>query len=633
MKDGFIKVAAASPRVKVADCAHNTKEIKKAIEDAHVRDVAVLVLPEMCVTAYTCEDLFLQTALQKAALSSLFEIAAHTKNRNMLVVAGLPVQHKNRLYNAAAVLYGGEILGFVPKSYPPNYGEFQEQRYFDGAPEDNTIIILRGKEYPFGTKLLFCCAEIENFAVAVEICEDLFAAVSPSAAHSIAGATIIANPSASTELIGKVNYRRNLVSMQSAKNIGGYIYCNAGQGESTTDLVFSAHNIIAEDGEILEECMPFRKAYAETEIDVDRLAAERVRLTSTRKIDCVCGYQTIKFSIKPKQTVLSRTISASPFIPLNDREKDERCSEILNMQVAGLRKRLEVADIEKVVIGVSGGSDSTLALLVACGTMNDMKRRAANVIAISMPCFGTTERTRSNAKNLCNLLGATFREIDITRVVKRHLKDIDHSEKPDTAFENAQARERTQVLMDVANMENGLVIGTGDLSEAALGWSTYNGDHMSMYNVNCGVPKTLVKHIIKYTADNSAAKLQNVLLDILDTPVSPELLPNDTEKIIQKTEEIIGPYELHDFFLYYMIRWAFEPAKIRRLAIYAYDNKYSEAEITKWLKVFLKRFFTQQFKRSCVPNGPKVGSVGLSPRGDWRMPSDASYDVWIKQLD
>jgi len=634
MLDGYIKTAAASPEIRVGDCAYNVIGIKQAIDEATGKGVQLLVLPELCVTGYTCDDLFAQTALQEQAESALFEIAEYTKNKNMVVIAGLPLAKGDRLFNTAAVLCGGEVLGIVPKTFLPNYGEYYEQRYFEGAGGENTTVELRGKKIPFGTKLLFACTQVRDFVIAVEICEDLFVPVSPSSWHSLAGATVIANLSASDELIGKANFRRSLVVSHSVKNVCAYVYCSAGSSESTTDIVFSAHSMIVENGTILAESRPFGPEYCETEIDVKLLAAERRRLSSVRKGFDDSAYQTVPFSLKVRQTKLTRRIHKTPFVPDNMEERAERCNDILNIQVTGLRRRIEKSNVKTAVIGISGGLDSTLALLVACGALSDLGRKMTDVIGVSMPCFGTSGRTRRNAHKLCELLGVTFREIDITNSVRSHLKDIGHKgeKNPDIAFENAQARERTQVIMDIANMENGLVVGTGDMSEMALGWSTYNGDHMSMYGVNCGVPKTLVRHLVRFAADESADDLKKVLYDILSTPVSPELLPSNGKEITQKTEDIVGPYELHDFFLYYFVRWGFDPAKIFRIARYSFGDDYTADEIRGWLRVFVRRFFTNQFKRSCIPNGPKVGSVGLSPRGDWRMPSDASSALWADYL-
>lgn len=634
MKDGYIKVAAASPEIRVADCIYNTASIKKAIDRAYKSNVALLVLPELCVTGYTCDDLFTQRTLLESAQKAVLDIAAYTKGKEMVVVLGAPLEHKGWLYNTAAVLCDGELLGVAPKSYPPNYGEFYEQRYFAEAPVSNEHIEIQGNVYPFGRRLLFSCREVKDFVIGAEICEDLFVTLSPGAYLSLAGATVIANTSASDELVGKPSYRRDLVRVQSRKNISAYVYCNAPTSESTTDLVYSAHNIIAENGYILSESKPFGEGYAETEIDVQSIAGERKRMTSVRKVAWFDGIEVIEFSLKSRETELSRGVEKHPFVPEDPVELATRCEDIFDIQCAGLGRRLEHTGIPKMVLGVSGGLDSTLALLVAARTAQKLGRPASDIIGITMPGFGTTDRTRTNAQKLCEIMGTTFRQIDITASVKQHLQDIGHDGKTtDIAYENAQARERTQILMDVANMENGLVIGTGNLSEQALGWSTYNGDHMSMYAVNNSVPKTLVARLIRYAADQAGGELKEVLYDILDTPISPELLPAQDGKITQKTEDVVGPYELHDFFLFYIVRWGFTPTKVRRLANCAFAGEYTDDEIVKWLRVFTKRFFNNQFKRSCVPNGPKIGSVGLSPRGDWRMPSDASYALWMSYLE
>jgi len=634
MKHGFIKVAAASPAMKVADCKYNAENIKRAIDVAASRGVVMLVFPELCVTGYTCGDLFNQTALKKEAEARLFEIAGHTKNINMLVVLGTIITRRSKNYNVAAVINKGEILGFVPKTFLPDYGEFNEQRYFAQPLPEVESITIREKSYPFGANLLFACREVPEFVAAAEVCEDIFVAISPSARHCLAGATIVANLSASSDKIGKPAYRRKLLEVQSVKNICGYIYCSSGPTESTTDVVFSSHNIIAENGKILAESPPFGKGYAETEIDVNRLETERARTASVRD-ENLGDYQTVEFSIDVHETKLTRQFSKDVFIIDDAREMDVRCRHVLDIQCNGLRKRIEHTGVSKVIVGVSGGMDSTLALLVAYKTIGEMKRPEKDIIAISMPCYGTTVRTKNNAKKLCNLIGVEFREIDITKPVEQHLAQIGHNMKiADKAFENAQARERTQILMNTANIENGLVIGTGTLSELALGWCTYNGDHMSMYSVNCGVPKTLVKPLIKSVADLGNGEIKKVLYDITETPISPELLPLEKNgKTPQITEDIIGPYRLHDFFLYYFSRWGYEPDKIRRVAVWAFDGEYSKEDIVKWLKEFLRKFFANQYKRSCMPDGPKIGSVGLSPRGEWRMPSDASVELWLEQLD
>ncbi len=633
MKNGFIKVACISPDLRVADCAYNRAEICRAAERAVKDGVKLLVLPELCITGYTCGDLFLHRPLLEEAKRSLEIIAESTKNSDILVCVGLPLEVSGRLYNAAAVLSRGEVRGVVPKSYLPTYSEFYEGRYFSSPDPEVTSVELFGKTVPFGAKLLFPCREMPEFVLALEVCEDLFVTVSPGARHALAGATVVANLSASDEAVCKPAFRRDLVKMQSGKNTCAYLYCSAGPGESTGDVVFSAHNIAAENGALVAESEPFSGGSLVTELDLQKIAYERRRLTSVRA-DRESGYREIPISFDVVETALTRRFSPLPFIPSDEGERADRCREIFAIQCHGLKKRLQHTGGSAPVVGVSGGLDSTLALLVCCRTMQLLSRPTSDVVGISMPCFGTTARTKTNAEKLCELLGVTTRVIDIKRTVGCHLEDIGHGGDTDVAYENAQARERTQVLMDVANMKNGLVVGTGDLSEQALGWSTYNGDHMSMYGVNCSVPKTLVRHLVRYVADTAADdELRRVLYDILATPVSPELLPAKGGDIAQKTEDLVGPYELHDFFLYYLLRWGFSPKKVFALACRAFEGSYESETVLRWLRVFTRRFFSAQFKRSCVPDGPKVGSVALSPRGDWRMPSDASSALWLSEID
>lgn len=634
MQHGFIKVAAATPEIRVADCAFNTESILEQMRSASKRGVRILVLPELCVTGYTCGDLFLQPTLLAGAQQALDVLIEASKGLKLLTVAGLPVLHGGKLYNCAAVFYEGRLLGMVPKTHLPNYNEFYELRNFSPAPPQNEEYCWNGGPVPFGNRLLFRCSELPNLCFAAEICEDLWVAAPPSIGHAAAGATIIGNLSASDETVGKDCYRRDLVGGQSARLVCGYLYADAGDGESTTDLVFAGHNIIAENGAVLDETVPFRNGLIVSEIDVDKLAYERRRM-NTYPAARTEGYETVVFSAEPEETGLTRTVSRLPFVPENAVDRADRCEAILNIQAAGLKKRLEHSHSETAVIGISGGLDSCLALLVSVLAMDLLGRPRTDILAVTMPCFGTTVRTRNNAEILCEQLGVTLRCVDIGEAVKQHFSDIGHAvDAHDVVFENSQARERTQVLMDLANQVNGLVVGTGDLSELALGWATYNGDHMSMYGVNGSIPKTLVRHLVRYVADKTEQiALKGVLLDILDTPVSPELLPAKDGKIAQITEDLVGPYELHDFFLYYMIRFAYPPAKIFRLARYAFGEHYDGETILKWLKVFYRRFFSQQFKRSCLPDGPKVGSVALSPRGDWRMPSDASAALWQAELD
>ena len=634
MHDGFIKVAAASPKLEVANCGYNSDNIISAIDKAHKEGVAIIVFPELCITSYSCDDLFKQDVLLNAAYSSLFKICAATKGQEMVAVVGLPVNAKGLLYNCAAVLCDGAILGIVPKSYIPTYGEFYEKRHFKEAPKDNMEIDIKGMKIPFGTNILFECREIKELVLAVEICEDLFATISPSSYHTLNGATIVANLSASDEVLGKASYRRSLIESQSGKCICAYIYSNANPSESTTDVVYSGHSIIAENGVILAESKPFESDRTVTDIDLQRLVSDRRNQTSVREINKDREYIHISFSLKEKKTELIRKISSHPFVPEETDRLIERCNDIFDIQCTGLKKRMEHSKSRTAVIGISGGLDSTLTLLVTYRAFEMMGKQTKDIICISMPCFGTTKRTKNNAKKLSELLNTDFRVINISNAVKGHLKDIGHSGlEYDSAYENAQARERTQVLMDVANMTGGIVIGTGDLSEIALGWCTYNGDHMSMYAVNTSVPKTLIQYIVQNVADYRGGELKKVLYDILDTPISPELIPGDDGEIVQKTEDIVGPYELHDFFLYHFMRWGSAPKKIFRLTKYAFQGKYTDEQIKKWLTVFYKRFFVSQFKRSCSPNGPKVGSVALSPRGDWRMPSDASVFEWIKEVE
>lgn len=637
MKDGFIKVAAGTIQVTVADVEKNTEEIKKRISDADKAGVNLLVLPELCVTGYTCGDLFYSEVLLNAAKKALSEISGYTKGKYPVVVIGLPLKYEYKLFNCAAVLHDGEILALVPKTHLPNYNEFYEKRQFTSALElkgRNTFIQIDGKQVPFGCGILFEHSEMESFKFGVELCEDLWSPDPPSTALCKSGTVIIANPSASNEIIGKENYRRLLISSTSARLLCGYIYCNAGMGESTQDMVFSQHSLIAENGTILAENKPFEeKDLLITEIDCSRIVSERYRMTCYTPINN--EIQTIKFYQKIKETPLTRQFSAHPFVPSDQAELNERAEAILRIQSYGLKKRVEHTRAKKIVVGISGGLDSCLALLVMVRAMDLLKRPRKDIIAVTMPCFGTTARTKRNAERLCEYLGVTLREVNITDAVNQHFKDIGHDAAVhDVTYENSQARERTQVLMDISNQEGGFVVGTGDLSELALGWATYNGDHMSMYGVNTSVPKTLVRYIVQYVANHSEKNLSEVLTDILNTPVSPELLPADENgEINQKTEDLVGPYELHDFFLYYMLRLGFPPAKIYRLAKLVYKDKYPSEVILHWLKVFVKRFFTQQFKRSCMPDGPKVGTVSLSPRSDWRMPSDASYSLWLSELE
>lgn len=622
MKDGFLRVASATPQIKVADCTHNAEMIIAQAKEAAQNSASLIVFPELCITGYTCSDLFLQRALLISAEKNLKFIMKETAELDAVIVVGLPVRANSGLYNCAAVICHGYLLGLVPKKYIPNYSEFYELRHFTPAKDELTSICFLGKQTFFGKDVIFQCLGMPEFKLGIEICEDLWTAEPPSGKLALNGATIIANLSASDEVIGKADYRRMLVKSQSARLLSAYIYTSAGLGESTTDLVFSGHNLICENGSILAESKRFATGIIYADIDLQKMEHERARANT------FVGDQalyTIDFTLPVKELNLKREISKTPFVPQDKTHLDERCEEILTIQATGLASRIEHTKANTIVLGLSGGLDSTLALIVAVHAMDMLKRDRKDIIAVTMPCFGTTKRTKSNAEILAEKYGVTFMDIDISKAVKQHFEDIGQSmEDFSVTFENGQARERTQVLMDIANKTGGFVIGTGDLSELALGWATYNGDHMSMYAVNASIPKTLVRHLTAYEAEHTDEKLSAALKDILDTPVSPELLPPKDGEISQKTEDLVGPYELHDFFLYYFIRFGFTPNKIYRLAKIAFENVYSPEVIAKWLKIFLRRFFAQQFKRSCLPDGPKVGTVTLSPRGDWRMPSDAS---------
>lgn len=634
MKDGFLRAATASPALRVADCAYNTEQIIATMRQSAADGVQLLCLPELCLTGYTCSDLFLQETLRKGAEKGLAEIVEASKGLNLVVLVGLPVEQGGKLYNCAAVLCEGEILGVVPKSHLPNYGEFYEKRHFNPGPQDAEPIELAGQETLFGTNLLFSCHEMPAFVLGVEVCEDLWAPLPPSTHHALAGATVVANLSASDETVGKAAYRRDLVCGQSARLLCAYLYADAGHGESTTDMTFAAHDLIAENGALLAEALPFRDGSAVTELDLGRMVQERLR--NTTFVPQPLGYTTVEFSLTPQPVTLTRPFSPTPFVPQDAADRRSRCELILRIQAEGLAKRMEHTHAKCAVLGISGGLDSSLALLVAVRACEILGRSPRDIVAITMPCFGTTKRTRSNAEVLCEALGVSFTEIDITNTVQSHFADIgQNADTFDVTFENCQARVRTLELMDYANRTGGFVIGTGDLSELALGWATYNGDHMSMYGVNAGVPKTLVRHIVRTVADNCGDnRLSAVLMDILDTPVSPELLPAAEDGTIsQQTEQLVGPYELHDFYLYYVLRFGFGPAKIYRLALAAFAGRYTPETLLGWLKNFYKRFFAQQFKRSCLPDGPKVGSVTLSPRGDWRMPSDACNTLWLEELN
>lgn len=630
---GFIRCASATPDVKVADCKYNCENIIKMINKAEKNSTELIVFPELCITGYTCGDLFLQRILINSALEQLLYMVDKTKNLNIISVVGVPIEYEGKLYNCAAVFSRGNIMGIVPKTFIPNYNEFYEKRHFEKAFKGIKTITLNNKEINFGTNILFCSQSKKEFIFSVEICEDLWTAIPPSSYHAKAGAVIIANLSAGNEITGKDVYRKSLVSNQSARIISGYIYTCAGEGESTTDAVFSGHNIICENGKLLNESQRFKNGITYSDIDTEFIINER-RRNSSFELDSE-GYIKVFFDIEDINCQTMRFIDSKPFVPSDLSQRNKRCSEIITIQSMGLKKRIEHIGCKNIILGISGGLDSTQALIVAANTFKLMGLDNKGIITVTMPCFGTTDRTYNNAVKLCKVLGTTLLEINIKDSVIKHFEDISHDiNNHDLTYENSQARERTQILMDLSSKYNGFVVGTGDLSELALGFATYNGDHMSMYGVNASVPKTLIRYLIKYTSENTKdEQLKVILNDILDTPVSPELLPPEKDgKIKQVTEDIVGPYELHDFFLYNMIRQGFEPEKILYLAEIAFKGKYDRETILKWLKNFYKRFFSQQFKRSCLPDGPKVGSVSLSPRSDWRMPSDASVSMWIDKL-
>ncbi len=628
---GFVKAASAIPALTVGDCKFNAGEIKKMILRAAEAGVQIVCFPELSVTGYTCGDLFRQQLLIEQAEASIIEILSDTRTSDIVFIIGTPIRSRDKLFNAAAVCSKGEVLGLVPKTFLPNYNEFYEKRRFASADEViEKNIVYCGNYVPFGADLLFHCGE---FIFGAEICEDLWAPVPPSSGLALAGAHIIFNLSASNELVGKHDYLKSLIQQQSARCIAGYVYASSGWGESTTDLVFSGNGIICENGSVLaqSERFLFDEQLIVTDIDIDRLKADRQNISSFVP-KFVQTYRIVGVELPEiEKFKLLRSVDPHPFVP-SETQCGERCGEIFSVQIGGLAKRLSHTGIKTSVIGVSGGLDSTLALLVCAKTYDKLRLPRENIIGVTMPGYGTTERTYNNALHLMRSLGITVRKIDITAACDLHFKDIGHDPSVhDVTFENAQARERTQILMDIANQTGGLVVGTGDMSELALGWATYNGDHISMYGVNSSVPKTLVRSLVTWIAETQMdTSVKATLTDVLCTPVSPELLPADGDgKIAQRTEDIVGPYELHDFFLYYMIRFGFAPRKIFFLAKHAFGRKYSVKEIRNWQTIFYRRFFAQQFKRSCMPDGPKVGSVNLSPRGDWRMPSDASADLWL----
>lgn len=634
MKQGFIKVAAVTPDIQVADVWHNCEQVCLGMKEAEKEGAKIIVFPELCLTGYTCSDLFTQDILLRESRRAVKSIAEETAGTGCLVFVGMPLEVDGELYNVAAALNAGRILGFTTKTFLPNYGEFYEMRQFRQGPKKARMISYEGEEIPFGPQLLYQAEQMSELVVSAEICEDVWSPIPPSIRAAREGAVILVNCSASDETIGKDSYREELIKGQSARLIAGYVYANAGDGESTTDVVFGGHNIIAENGTILKEARRFTNEMIVSEIDIYRLLSERRKNTTFQTAD-ERVLPKIGFTIKIEETKLTRSFSATPFVPQNMAERERRCEEILMIQAMGLKKRLVHTHSKTAVVGISGGLDSTLALLVTAKAFDMAGKVRSDIIAVTMPCFGTTDRTYQNACLMSKKVGATLREVPLAEAVRIHFRDIGHDEEShDVTYENSQARERTQVLMDIANKEWGMVIGTGDMSELALGWATYNGDHMSMYGVNASVPKTLVRHLVRYYADTCEDKeLQAVLMDVLDTPVSPELLPPKDGEIAQKTEDLVGPYELHDFYLYYVLRFGFEPAKIYRLAKLAFDGTYDDETIMKWLTTFYRRFFNQQFKRSCLPDGPKIGTVALSPRGDWRMPSDACSAVWMKDLE
>lgn len=632
MRHGFVKVAAVTPKIKVADTAYNGEVIRGQMKECVQAGAKIVVFPELCLTGYTCQDLFFQEELLESAKAELLVIAKESESLDGIFFVGLPYEINGKLYNVAAVCANGELLGFVPKSCLPNYNEFYELRHFTSGADLCTEVTVPGQgEVPVDRDLIFQCRQMPKLKIAAELCEDLWVPNPPSISHALGGANVIVNLSASNEITGKDSYRRELVAGQSARLVAAYIYASAGEGESTQDLVFSGHNLIAENGHVLAESRRFSDGIIYSEIDVERLNAERRRMTTFETEDT---HTVVEFDLAMTEAVLTREVDPAPFVPADKKNRDKRCDEILMIQAMGLKKRLEHTNAGAVV-GISGGLDSTLALLVTARAFDLLGWDRKKITAVTMPGFGTTDRTYDNAVSLIQCLGAEFVEVDIKNAVNVHFSDIGQdSTVHDVTYENSQARERTQILMDIANKKNALVIGTGDLSELALGWATYNGDHMSMYAVNASVPKTLVRHLVKYYADTCGEELlQKTLLDVLDTPVSPELLPPENGKISQKTEDLVGPYELHDFFLYYMFRFGFSPDKIYRLAKIAFKGVYEDAFILKWLKTFYRRYFAQQFKRSCLPDGPKVGTVAVSPRGDLRMPSDAAVTVWMRKIE
>lgn len=641
MKDGYVRVASVTPKIRVADCDYNAARIKEGMRKAYESKAAVALFPELCITGYTCNDLFLQNTLIDGALKALVELKKYSLElKGMLTMVGLPYMYNGKLYNVVAAIMDGTILGLVPKMYIPNYGEFYERRQFTEGFNCNAETVIDYEKVPIGGRLLFTFCNNPKLKIGVEICEDLWTVSPPSIKHAVNGATLIVNASASNETIGKADYRRNLVNGQSARLVCAYAYCSIGEGESTQDIVFGGHNLICENGTVLAEAKRFANETVYADIDVERIWSERRRISTFNvNVDdnVYDGYKEIVCpDLREEELELIRYFDKAPFVPDDKSERDRRCEEILDIQTYGLKKRLEHTMCKSAVVGISGGLDSTLALLVTVRAFDLLGLDRKGIVCVTMPCFGTTDRTYNNALEMSKSLGCTLREINIMKAVRQHFEDIGHDESiHDVTYENGQARERTRILMDIANQTKGIVIGTGDMSELALGWATYNGDHMSMYGVNASVPKTLVRHLVRYYADTCGdAVLSGVLTDVLDTPVSPELLPpNEDGSIHQKTEDLVGPYELHDFFMYHMLRFQVGPSKLYRIAKIAFKGEYDDSTIYKWLRTFVWRFFAQQFKRSCLPDGPKVGSVAVSPRGDLRMPSDACADLWMKELD
>ena len=635
MRDGFFRVAAATPAVRAAQVAGNLRSIKELIFQAAEEGCGLVCFPELAVTAYTCGDLFRDAALLAAAEQGLAQLLEDTKELDILCAVGVPVPWEGALYNCAAVFHRGRLLGLPAKEHIPNYGEFYEARHFTPAPDPVTVTYC-GQKVPLGKGLLFPCENVPGLTVAAELCEDLWGAQPPSAALAQNGATVVVNASCSDEVIGKAEYRRDLVKMWSGHLLCAYVYADGGPGESTTDMVFAGHDLIAENGALLGESQLFTHGLTTADIDLERLVQERRRMNTwqDRRDSAV-----VRVPFRYREETLQnfqprRRFSPAPFVPRDQEGLTSRCQLILTMQAQGLATRLSHIGCKSAVIGLSGGLDSTLALLVTVRAFDRLRLDRKGIYAVSMPCFGTTGRTKSNAQKIAEELGVDFREVSIEKAVRQHFADIGQDmDCLDAAFENSQARERTQVVMDLANRVGGIAIGTGDLSELALGWATYNGDHMSMYGVNASVPKTLVRYLVRYEAEHSGERLAQALFDVLDTPVSPELLPPKDGEISQKTEELVGPYELHDFFLYYMLRFGFAPGKIYRMACRAFEGAYAPETIKRWLATFYRRFFSQQFKRSCLPDGPKVGSVTLSPRGDLRMPSDASSQLWLEEIE